>query len=670
LESLLSLLKKFQIDTKEEGNDYDMYFALLSHLIHRVFSNNSHTKLNLQEVFDHLSKQIINRGCHESSNSDKVDRFFSGICKLLSEIYPYIEPSNISDELFRKLCSDYLFISSLEDVKRNLPCCKSFASRRAAICLLVSMVSGSHVLSMNRRSALFELIFKHIKGLPQKYFQGNTPDFHRRSPLGFAGLKNQGNTCYLNSCIQQFFMMPKFRRSILNAPIDIKSVNLDDDMVHQLQVMFGFLCLTQKQAFDTISFCKTYKDEQGNPVDVRIQQDAQEFLNVFCDRIETKMKALGNADILNNFLKGKLINQMICLGGCGSIREKEEDFFSLSLQVNQKSDLEESLKSFVNPELVNGVSCEACGKKSDTHMRAVVGKLPETIIFHLKRFQLNFETFMNEKINDRFEFPMEINLEPFTKAGLARKEAFLKQQQKTTTETNQEDSKGENTSKDEHLNDKANENVENKDEEYSPDENCKYRLSGIVVHIGNAQAGHYYSFIRVRGSETWLEFNDNIVRKFDLKILSEEAFGGKLESDGKNWEMMLDNENIKNAYLLIYEKMNSESSPDALEKSNASSIESSTVETTISELIDLDNLQFLKESHIYSEDYFNLVLDLLKMNDVMSNNPMEATYLSFGIKFAFHIVARSIDCSMLAKFFDLFSYWFERKKSNLFLSDF
>jgi ubiquitin carboxyl-terminal hydrolase 34 len=42
-------------------------------------------------------------------------------------------------------------------------------------------------------------------------------EFKQRSQTGFVGLKNLGNTCYINSMIQQMFMNRNFRYSILRA---------------------------------------------------------------------------------------------------------------------------------------------------------------------------------------------------------------------------------------------------------------------------------------------------------------------------------------------------------------------------------------------------------------------------------------------------------------------
>src|SRR5687768_13240473 len=38
-----------------------------------------------------------------------------------------------------------------------------------------------------------------------------------KSTLGYLGLQNQGATCYMNSLVQQMFMIPEFRQGILIA---------------------------------------------------------------------------------------------------------------------------------------------------------------------------------------------------------------------------------------------------------------------------------------------------------------------------------------------------------------------------------------------------------------------------------------------------------------------
>ena len=59
------------------------------------------------------------------------------------------------------------------------------------------------------------------------------------------------------------------------------------------------------------------------------------------------------------------------------------------------------------------------------------------------------------------------------------------------------------------------------------EEYFQYELKGVAIHIGYADSGHYYSYIQERSEKkNWLEFNDTVVRNFDVSKLAEEAFGG------------------------------------------------------------------------------------------------------------------------------------------------
>jgi ubiquitin C-terminal hydrolase len=45
--------------------------------------------------------------------------------------------------------------------------------------------------------------------------------------------------------------------------------------------------------------------------------------------------------------------------------------------------------------------------------------------------------------------------------------------------------------------------------------NDLYELAGVLVHSGSAEAGHYYSYIKVKENGKWYEFNDSRISEFN-----------------------------------------------------------------------------------------------------------------------------------------------------------
>ena len=64
---------------------------------------------------------------------------------------------------------------------------------------------------------------KPAQKLPGKKPKNCAEEFEQPPPkrdfTTFCGLKNQGNTCYLNSLLQTMYMIPEFRNAILNLPL-------------------------------------------------------------------------------------------------------------------------------------------------------------------------------------------------------------------------------------------------------------------------------------------------------------------------------------------------------------------------------------------------------------------------------------------------------------------
>jgi len=270
---------------------------------------------------------------------------------------------------------------------------------------------------------------------------------------------------------------------------------------------------SEKQYYNPKNFCQAFKDWEGNPTNVYEQRDVDEFFNMFLDKLENAVKGTSHENFIKKHFGGVLSNELICKE-CPHYSEREEQFLAISLQVKNKKTIQESLTSFVEGEMLEGDNaylCEKCEKKVPTLKRVCLKKLPNHMILVLKRFEFDFDNMSKVKVNDSCEFPMTINFENFTQQGLR------KQERKKNNENGSESVEFDD-----------NNNSWEYDEKY-----FEYRLRGIVIHMGIADSGHYYSLIQERGNDgvvgptIWYEFNDTIVKTFDEKDLPDEAFGGE-----------------------------------------------------------------------------------------------------------------------------------------------
>jgi ubiquitin C-terminal hydrolase len=102
---------------------------------------------------------------------------------------------------------------------------------------------------------------KHVRGQAgTSYKDPSNPNERRRASLNIpAGIKNIGNTCYINSLLQAFFLVPEFRIAIFKRPlIDHVDKTEGEKLVQELQLLFTRMLLTQRQYVDPqvkISMC-------------------------------------------------------------------------------------------------------------------------------------------------------------------------------------------------------------------------------------------------------------------------------------------------------------------------------------------------------------------------------------------------------------------------------
>ena len=477
---------------------------------------------------------------------------------LISSIYDNIIKESNNKFLKKEKIDDKEFIRLENDISKNKiqNICKKFI----ITCFEKEKINNNSITD-------FALLYSDID---EFYFNNKKMiDIETRS-CGYVGLKNLSSTCYMNSVLQQLFMIYILKYAIIGT----SKISNDDKIIKELQILFANLELSEKKYYNPTNLCKT-NIFNNKPIDVHVQQDSKEFYDSFCDALEKCLKNTKYKYIVNDALMGYMSHSIKC-ELCDYTSNQFETFYDLSLEVKGIHSLESSLKYLIKEEKVEDFICDNCKKKVKIKKRITLSKLPNTLFFHLKRFDYYDQSV---KIYTEFTFPQEINLKDYC------------------TETFQEE---------------TNEIYKKTDDYYN------YILKGVVQHSGSAKGGHYISFIDVDrdgigntlnitnylNNKKWIQFNDSIVSEFNLDDLQEETIGS--------------NNTSKTAYLLIYERI--KKSPIKIVISNKvfnmDKNHLNIINNNEKELFNKKYDIYYRNSNIKEEDLYNLVFhNQIKIKD-------------------------------------------------------
>uniref|UniRef100_A0A8C7RPG5 Ubiquitin specific peptidase 9 n=1 Tax=Oncorhynchus mykiss TaxID=8022 RepID=A0A8C7RPG5_ONCMY len=397
---------------KERAKHAGDYFTLLRHLLNYAYNSNinlPNAEVLLNNEIDWLKKirdEVKRTG--ETGVEETILEGHIGVTKeLLAFQTPekkyYIGCENGGANLIKELMDDFIFPASnvyLQYMKSGefpmeqaIPVCSSPASINAGFELLVAL-SVSCVRNLKQIvNMLTDMYYLGCEALTEWEY---LPPVGPRPTKGFVGLKNAGATCYMNSVIQQLYMIPPIRDGIL--AIEGTGTDVDDDMsgdekqesesnadprdevfsynhqfddkpslsksedrkeynigvLRHLQVIFGHLASSRLQYYVPRGFWKQFR-LWGEPVNLREQHDALEFFNSLVDSLDEALKALGHPAMLSKVLGGSFADQKICQG-CPHRYECEESFTTLNVDIRNHQNLLDSMEQYVKGDLLEGAN--------------------------------------------------------------------------------------------------------------------------------------------------------------------------------------------------------------------------------------------------------------------------------------------------------------------------
>lgn len=702
--ALINLLIRSQQDVASGmSSTSSEYFKLLAKLLNHAISTGTQLP-DMSQFLERELKWIKDvQIMYEKGDSGHLDApLIEGHLNLTVELInalPIAERYTIGSkeggmELIRLLVEKYLFPASVLLQRMNKDSCVTYDEQVAtAICstgesmaaafrVITALCTGSLENLKAVYSRLQELFYSSGSDMTLtdwEYF----PHLGPRPIKGFVGLRNAGATCYMNSVMQQLYMVPDIRKGVLEfhkvsdlhedvgdddekpvlgplnrkesgevSPMPSPSATNDGDnrkdtnrrIVMQLQSIFAHLLLGKLQAHTPRGFWKDFK-LWGEKVNLREQHDAFEFFNCLVDNVDEGIKSYECKPLVSSILGGLFADQKICKE-CPHRYTRTEPFTALNIGVRFQHTLYESLDAFVQGELLEGNNkyhCEKCNKKVDTVKRMCIKKLPKVLVFQLKRFDYDWEREMAVKFNDYFEFPRELDMATYTAAHKAKIEGEV------IEDDNQE----------------VNEEVE-KDGEG----NTEYVLRGVVVHSGQASGGHYYSFIRYKppGSSIskWYRFDDSDVTEWkmdDDEELKSQCFGG--EYTGEVYDQDLRRSQFRrqkrwwSAYLLFYERKDYTKELESHQKEAVSSEVLPVINSKVQSAVLKRNLRFSHHKSHFNHTYYTFIKQVLGANATIVKSRMD---LLKGKEASDEMIKLALLCTQLATEF-LFNVGFRTKRN-------
>lgn len=322
---------------------------------------------------------------------------------------------------------------------------------------------------------------------------------------GYVGLRNQGATCYLNSLLQSLYFTNAFRKAVFGIPTgenDAASARVP----HALQRLF-YQLQTSNEPVSTLELTRAFGWDSA---DAFTQHDVQELERVLMDSLENSMKGTKVEGALSELFVGQMKSFIRCID-VDYESSRSEDFWDVQLNVKGMQGLENSLRNYIEVEMLDGENqyqAEGYGLQ-DAQKGVSFQSFPPVLHLQLKRYEYDFERDTMTKINERYEFPSSVNLAPYLDRAADMSESW------------------------------------------------EYELHAVLVHSGDLNTGHYYGLLKPERDSPWFKFDDDRVTRATNKEVFEDNFGGDGPHNQQKALTARQQRNMRykrqtSAYMLVY----------------------------------------------------------------------------------------------------------------------
>lgn len=273
--------------------------------------------------------------------------------------------------------------------------------------------------------------------------------------IGLTGLKNLGNSCYMNSTLQCLSATIPLARFLLDGSYK-QAINRTNPLGTQGQLATALAGLVHVMWGEKYAFVSpvTFREAMARFAPSfrgYDQHDSQEFLAILLDGLhedlnyvvtrpapiemtpereneletlpqqiasvkEWSIYRMRNDSLIVDWFQGQFRNKLTCLT-CGKTSTTYEAYTYLSLPVPHgrgvgKVTLQQCLDAFVREEVLDKGdmwNCPRCKKPRKATKRLSISRLPQILLIHLKRF--SFKGPFTDKIDTTVSFPTNTSLD-------------------------------------------------------------------------------------------------------------------------------------------------------------------------------------------------------------------------------------------------------------------